>query len=60
MENENIALKDERNDARKMASFITDKRENSLMHQIIGIALISYMNGVRDAEHVIRSAQITT
>ena len=60
MENKNIAKEDERNDAREMASFITDKREDFFMHQIMGIALISYMKGILYAEHASHTVQITT
>lgn len=51
MKSDNIVREDERNDAREMAKFIIDKRADFLLHQIIGVALISYMNGVCDAEH---------
>ena len=63
VENKNIAREDELNDAREMASFIADKRENFFIHQIIGIVLISYMNGIFDAEHASHTSctvQVTT
>ena len=60
MKDKNIVRENELNDAREMAKFITDKRKDLFLHKVIGIALFSYMNGVRDTERTIRTMQITT